>query len=389
MSAFGDPRLPQRFWDKVAVNAETGCWEWTASLNGSGYGQFGINHHPVLAHRHAFSTLVGPIGPGLDLDHLCRVRLCCNPAHVEPVTRLEHVHRSPYVISAQNAAKTHCPAGHEYDELNTLRNAQGHRFCRACKRASTRRSRAARALAATALAGVALVGLSLPAAAGGDHDGTIRLGWVLPDGGTPARVTWPQPVFTGQCGVWVQWDLYPYSTDAERARTDALLDDGLLTYGEDHGWAKSWTFEEQPPCVTPTQSPSPTQSPTPTATAEPSATPTPSVTASEPAPEPTAPSPSPTGPSPSAPTSHPSSSPTSTPSPTSVPTDSPSPSTTSSVPSPTPTSGVPSATPSDGPEPSAHVLAVTGVDPGVGLMAVAILSVLGVICWGLSRKARS
>lgn len=76
---------------------------------------------------------------------------------------------------------------------------------------------------------------------------TLR--WTLPNGGTPDNVTWDQPVFDASaipCGesVWVQVDTYPYTTDADKARTDALDDDGILTYGEDHGWAYSWTFEQ-------------------------------------------------------------------------------------------------------------------------------------------------
>lgn len=78
---------------------------------------------------------------------------------------------------------------------------------------------------------------------------TKTIKWVLPNGGTPENVTWPQPVYTGQevpCGetVWLQVDVYPYTTEADKARTDALDDDGVLTNGEDHGWVKSWTFEK-------------------------------------------------------------------------------------------------------------------------------------------------
>lgn len=73
--------------------------------------------------------------------------------------------------------------------------------------------------------------------------------WTLPDGGTPENVTWPQPVFDPaaiECGtsVWVQVDQYPYTTDEERQRTDALDDDGLLLQGEDHGWVVGWAFEQ-------------------------------------------------------------------------------------------------------------------------------------------------
>lgn len=91
---------------------------------------------------------------------------------------------------------------------------------------------------------------------------TKTLKWVLPNGGTPNNVTWPQPVFNSlevPCGetVWLQVDVYPYTTDADKARTDALDDDGFLLHGEDHGWVKSWSFEEYsaPECELPTATP--------------------------------------------------------------------------------------------------------------------------------------
>ena len=72
---------------------------------------------------------------------------------------------------------------------------------------------------------------------------TKTLKWVLPTGGT-----WPQAVFNPTlipCGttVKVQVDTYPYTTAEDKARTDALDDDGFLRKGEDYGWAQSWYFE--------------------------------------------------------------------------------------------------------------------------------------------------
>lgn len=87
MSTFGDKRLPDRFWSKVAVNEETGCWEWKASRDWGGYGQFTFRTltKTNLAHRIAYLALVGEITKP-QLDHLCRVRHCVNPDHLEPVT---------------------------------------------------------------------------------------------------------------------------------------------------------------------------------------------------------------------------------------------------------------------------------------------------------------
>lgn len=83
----------------------------------------------VPAYRFAYEFLVGPIPDGLELDHLCRVRLCVNPAHLEPVTHAENNKRA-------GVAKTHCKWGHPYNEANTYRRRDrpGNRQCRVCAR---------------------------------------------------------------------------------------------------------------------------------------------------------------------------------------------------------------------------------------------------------------
>jgi len=70
----------------------TPCWIWQRSLV-EGYGCLRINRKTFYAHRIYWERANGPIPKGLDLDHLCRVRSCCNPAHTEPVTRAENLRR--------------------------------------------------------------------------------------------------------------------------------------------------------------------------------------------------------------------------------------------------------------------------------------------------------
>lgn len=67
-----------------------GCWMWLGRVGTDGYGRFG--HDP--AHRRIYQLFCGPIPSGLQLDHLCRTRLCVNPDHLEPVTASENLKRS-------------------------------------------------------------------------------------------------------------------------------------------------------------------------------------------------------------------------------------------------------------------------------------------------------
>lgn len=122
-----------RFWAKVQKTDGTGCWLWLGKRSPSGYGYY----REYRAHRVAFVALGGHIPNGLQLDHLCRSRLCVNPAHLEIVTNKENARRgeSP---SAINGKKTHCVNGHPLsgDNLRTQVVSKSHtmRQCKACHR---------------------------------------------------------------------------------------------------------------------------------------------------------------------------------------------------------------------------------------------------------------
>lgn len=126
-------------------------------------------------------------------------------------------------------------------------------------------------------------------------------------------VEWPQKYLgagklTAACG-WVQQDRYR----GTRAQIDAILADGVLTYGEDFHVVKDWRYVYSGACSTPTPTVTPTPTPTPSETATP--TPTPSAT-----PTPTStPTPSATPTPEVTPTPTPSVSPSATPRPTSTP----------------------------------------------------------------------
>ncbi len=103
------------------------CWEWVGYHHSCGYGVMTRMNRPYYAHRAAYELFVGPIPEGLQLDHLCRNRACCNPLHLEAVTAKVNVNRG------LSGARSHCVRGHEFTADNVyLRPDNGKRQCRRC-----------------------------------------------------------------------------------------------------------------------------------------------------------------------------------------------------------------------------------------------------------------
>lgn len=123
------------------------CWVWTGARMPFGHGQVkrGPGLGTALVHRVTYEHEVGPVPDGLELDHLCRVPACCNPAHLEAVTHAENVRRGIAIQRRREtaAAKTHCPSGHPYVGGNLHITVAGTRRCRACQREWARRKAAA------------------------------------------------------------------------------------------------------------------------------------------------------------------------------------------------------------------------------------------------------
>lgn len=125
-----------RFWSRVNRRGPVSdyaphlgaCWIWQGGHSGNGYGLWrprrGVTY---LAHRFSYETLRGEMSGDLVLDHLCRVRDCVNPDHLDPVTNRENVLRG-VGASAINAGKTHCPNGHLYTAETVYASK-----CRRCK----------------------------------------------------------------------------------------------------------------------------------------------------------------------------------------------------------------------------------------------------------------
>lgn len=99
----------ERFWAKVAKGAS--CWIWLGGVLDTGYGQFHVSGSKEKgtqkrqgAHKFAYESFNGPVPDNMVLDHLCRNRLCVNPAHLEPVVHRDNVRRGK-----RGPLRPHCP----------------------------------------------------------------------------------------------------------------------------------------------------------------------------------------------------------------------------------------------------------------------------------------
>lgn len=124
MSRPATPAVP-RIWSKTTQDG-SGCWLYQGGLSNRGYAQVWENGTNRLAHRVMYLAILGPIPDGLQLDHLCRVRHCVNPWHLEPVTARENVLRG-VGITAEHARRTHCISGHLLDDSRRCKPCRARR----------------------------------------------------------------------------------------------------------------------------------------------------------------------------------------------------------------------------------------------------------------------
>ena len=117
---------------EVPGRMDTPCWVAKTS-HSNGYSQVFGGGRNYYGHRVSYAVLRGSIPEGLELDHLCKMRACWNPWHLDLVTHAVNLRRS----DRHRVLKTQCPHGHEYTPENTYRS-RGRRECRTCRRQRVR-----------------------------------------------------------------------------------------------------------------------------------------------------------------------------------------------------------------------------------------------------------
>ena len=139
--------IDDRFWNNIKVD-ENGCRLWQGKLREDGYARFSVSGKKIYVHVFSYKKYKSSYQEGLELDHLCRVRHCSNPDHLEPVTKLENYRRGNggKNLGKLQSSKTHCPQGHEYTKENTLLRKQYkrngiQRNCKICTYAQNSKSK--------------------------------------------------------------------------------------------------------------------------------------------------------------------------------------------------------------------------------------------------------
>lgn len=126
----GHKNTPESIIAQLIPEPNTGCWLWAGNLGHAGYGRASLDMRSRKTHRLVYEALRGPIAPGLEIDHKCRVRCCANPDHLEPVTGRENRRRAALL-------RTTCSRGHSFDSMRR----DGARHCRQCGALRQRRYR--------------------------------------------------------------------------------------------------------------------------------------------------------------------------------------------------------------------------------------------------------
>lgn len=132
--------VKDRLVERIGKGAANGCWVWGGNLS-DGYGTIAYLGRTQYVHRLMYELERGAIPAGLQLDHLCRNRACCNPAHLEPVTGRENLWRgvAPCILFNRTG---YCQRGHDVSVAGVYVTPKGKQQCRAYMNLRQRRRRA-------------------------------------------------------------------------------------------------------------------------------------------------------------------------------------------------------------------------------------------------------
>ncbi len=125
----------ERFLSKIDKKPD-GCWIWLGAPcddRREPYGVFRSNGKKGYAHRFSYEHHIGPIPIGAELDHTCRVPMCVNPQHLDPVTHLENSLRSPLVGRHPRKSMTQCRRGHPVSP-ETSYEYKSRMMCKVCRK---------------------------------------------------------------------------------------------------------------------------------------------------------------------------------------------------------------------------------------------------------------
>jgi hypothetical protein len=130
----------ERLFERVD-KLPAGCWVWTGSVVGYGYGQIKVNGRQLKTHRYVYEQLVGDIPDGMFVCHKCDNPPCCNPDHLflgTPRDNTQDMVQKGRRVDV-NSTKSHCPRGHAYSSENTRITSNGSRACIECDRQHQKR----------------------------------------------------------------------------------------------------------------------------------------------------------------------------------------------------------------------------------------------------------